>query len=1148
MNHKKRLLYTLCGLCCLLASINGYTQAYDVCGTDCNTGADIDAVLNGNLTDCAHPQWFALYTSTGTFVAANMTGDFPNQPTRNYTLYGINYELGGTDADDILDAIQAMNGRDINDLLTGGALETADCFDLIQRSASVNRDASCGCPLCPTVDMNVNYAENLCDSGTPDYAAAAATIQVSDDTFVNDTTFWLDNANPPTMPAGALTYGDGGTNNNCDPDTVIVYAYVECDEEPDGTTDSFIAAGSFVVLIYPDISNQANVVMDDNTCCPSFTLDANCATNYTVTNTLDGNGDTPDCTNVTTNGMVTFTVALNSPPAGLAAACTSVDYMATYRCAPCPSATTPVDWQEDFCVSGDPDYAAAAATIVVDDPDNLLADISFWLDNANPPTMAAPTTLTYPGDGCATEIIIIYAFLECDEDGDGTTDSYIDAGSFEVNLYPDIANQNNTINMDGGCCPSLSLECATGYTVMNDLDTNGASPDCSNTFDAGNITFTITNDNAPNTVGTCWQHTMDASYDCLECPTVTSDIDWSEAFCANGTIDEAGAIGTVNFNDPSGLASGVSLWLDNGAIPTLPIVAAVSYDGDGCATDSRTIYAFVECDEDGDGATDTYLPAGSFQVDLYPDLADISILNEGGCCPSLDFDCTTGYTITNSFDDNGATPTCDLGAGVMNFTITNDNAPFGLGTCKETILIANYDCRACPTITTAVNWSEAFCVAGNPDYVGAAATISISDPSNVNEGITFWLDAAGTMPAPNFIDYQGTGCSADVTTIYALVGCDRDQDGTVEQQVEAGSFDLTIYPEVRQPVINRTAINNGMCTYEVIPGCPDDVLDGTTFGPLPAVTNAGTTSITATSGITGTLCTDATTFEVPYEACSNCPFEAALTIESSASGVTPFSTNTATIEVTGALLPLRYNWSRSGFVRYRATSDESVPSATISIFYSNGATWAVTITDAAGCEVIRSNNQGNNEILDIDNYVIQPASSTFAADGAIDISVSGGTPPYSYQWFGPRGFADNIEDVNNLRYGWHRVIVTDSSVPQQSVIGYYYVSFGTRFNTGFIRGKAEDIGSPIGFLGATPNPFTNQTTVAFAVNQAVDQATVNVYTLNGQKVVDLYAGALEVGEYYTVDFISDGLAAGIYILQLTTDTGIQEQFKLVVVE
>lgn len=48
-------------------------------------------------------------------------------------------------------------------------------------------------------------------------------------------------------------------------------------------------------------------------------------------------------------------------------------------------------------------------------------------------------------------------------------------------------------------------------------------------------------------------------------------------------------------------------------------------------------------------------------------------------------------------------------------------------------------------------------------------------------------------------------------------------------------------------------------------------------------------------------------------------------------------------------------------------------------------------------------------------------------DGRINITVSGGTAPYSFSWTGPNGFTSNQQNINNLEAGTYSLTVTDAN-------------------------------------------------------------------------------------------------------------------------
>ncbi|MDT0651827.1 SprB repeat-containing protein, partial [Autumnicola edwardsiae] len=59
----------------------------------------------------------------------------------------------------------------------------------------------------------------------------------------------------------------------------------------------------------------------------------------------------------------------------------------------------------------------------------------------------------------------------------------------------------------------------------------------------------------------------------------------------------------------------------------------------------------------------------------------------------------------------------------------------------------------------------------------------------------------------------------------------------------------------------------------------------------------------------------------------------------------------------------------------------------------------------------------------------QDVSCIGGADGAINITVSGGSGGYNYSWSGPNGFSSSSEDISGLRAGTYEITVTDNTNP-----------------------------------------------------------------------------------------------------------------------
>jgi len=63
----------------------------------------------------------------------------------------------------------------------------------------------------------------------------------------------------------------------------------------------------------------------------------------------------------------------------------------------------------------------------------------------------------------------------------------------------------------------------------------------------------------------------------------------------------------------------------------------------------------------------------------------------------------------------------------------------------------------------------------------------------------------------------------------------------------------------------------------------------------------------------------------------------------------------------------------------------------------------------------------------ISNSTSIDESVSGACDGSINVSVSGGTPPYNYLWTGPSGYTSNNLNINNLCTGFYILNITDNN-------------------------------------------------------------------------------------------------------------------------
>jgi len=115
------------------------------------------------------------------------------------------------------------------------------------------------------------------------------------------------------------------------------------------------------------------------------------------------------------------------------------------------------------------------------------------------------------------------------------------------------------------------------------------------------------------------------------------------------------------------------------------------------------------------------------------------------------------------------------------------------------------------------------------------------------------------------------------------------------------------------------------------------------------------------------------------------------------------------ISVNGGTSPYAYNWSNG------STSQD--------ITGLCAGQYSVTVTDGNGCTTTASATVDEASPLNIDVVSKQNVSCNANADGEIDITVTGGTPSYNYNWSN----SSTTEDVTGLSPGTYSVTVTDQS-------------------------------------------------------------------------------------------------------------------------
>ncbi len=543
-----------------------------------------------------------------------------------------------------------------------------------------------------------------------------------------------------------------------------------------------------------------------------------------------------------------------------------------------------------------------------------------------------------------------------------------------------------TVTDGNGCTKTTTVTLSTSYDL--NLSASATNINCNNQS-TGSITTTLTGGVAPITYnwsnGASTQNLINLNVGIYS--LIVSDANGCSATTSATITQPASAIslsltrtnitcfnsqnGSITSNATGGTTPYSYLWSNGSTNSNLSNIQPGTYtltvtDANGCSISSSTSIS----------QPNAQLAVSTTQNNL------LCFANSTGSINTNTTGGTTPYTFNWS---NGVTTAnqSNLAAGTYTLTVTDGN---GCTTSTSVTLTQPSATLSSIATPTSINC-----------YGNATGSITLNTSGGTTPYIYAWSNGATTQNLSNVI--AGTYN----VTISDANGCQTNANATITQPTAALSLTST------KTDVSCNGSNNGAITTTVSGGT----------APYTYNWSNGATTNNLSNIISGT-------YIITVTDSRNCTVQATITILQPSSPLSISSTQTnircfgdatgaISIAVSGGTGPYSYNWSNG--------------STTPSLSNITSGNYNITVTDHQGCTTNSS-------------FVIAQPSAALSAttsstnvncksgnDGTIMVSVSGGTPSYSYSWSN----GANISSISNLQSGVYTLVITDSegcSIPK----------------------------------------------------------------------------------------------------------------------